>query len=192
MKTAHSRPGHDPAAGRLVQGEDEARHRRGETTGGVRRDPRCRPLEEVESYYETAGTVRAKAVSVIAARTMGAVLSVKVKEGDRVKAGQELLCSTTGTWRRRWPQRKRVQGGVKALDEARQQRSLADVTYRRYKNLFDEKVISRQEMDQVETQKKVADLGYERTEETVKRAAAQLEEARINRASRGSRRPTRG
>ncbi len=48
------------------------------------------PLREVDSSYETAGTVRAKAVSVIAARTMGTVLSVKVKEGDRVSPGQEL------------------------------------------------------------------------------------------------------
>ena len=41
-------------------------------------------------------------------------------------------------------------------------------------------MISQQEMDQVETQKKVADAGYERVGETVNRARAQLEEARIN------------
>ncbi len=69
---------------------------------------------------------------------------------------------------------------LKALDEARQQRSLADITYGRYKNLFDEKVISKQEMDQVETQKNVAGLGYERTEQMVNRARAQRDEARIS------------
>jgi RND family efflux transporter MFP subunit len=54
------------------------------------------------------------------------------------------------------------------------------VTYKRYRNLSDEKVISQQEMDQVETQKKVADAGYERVGEMVNRARAQFEEARIN------------
>ncbi len=139
------------------------------------------PLREVESYYETAGTVKAKTVSVIAARMMGAVLFVKVKEGDRVRPGQELLVLDG----RDMAQKVAAAGAgyketLKALDEVRQQRSLADITYRRYKNLFDEKVISKQEMDQVETQKLVADLGEERTEEMVHRSRAHLDEARIN------------
>ena len=70
---------------------------------------------------------------------------------------------------------------LKALEEADQNRHLADVTFGRYRNLFKDKVISGQEMDQVETQKRVADLGYERTREATNRVRAQLEEARITR-----------
>ena len=53
---------------------------------------------------------------------------------------------------------------LKALEEAGQNRSLADVTYKRYRNLYNEKVISQQEMDQVETQKKVADQAMNASE----------------------------
>jgi RND family efflux transporter MFP subunit len=139
------------------------------------------PFTEVESFYEAAGTVKAKAVSIISARTMGVVISVKVREGDRVSPGQELLVLDDRDMAQKVAAAESgYKEALKTLDEARQQRSLADITYRRYKNLFDEKVISGQEMDQVETQKKVADLGYERTEETVNRSRAQAEEARIN------------
>ena len=126
------------------------------------------PLREVESFYETAGTVKAKAVSVIAARTTGAVLFVKVKEGDRVSPGQELVVLDDRDMAQKVAAAQAgYREALKALDEARQHMSLADITYRRYRNLFDEKVISREEMDQVETRKKVAGLGYERTEEMV-------------------------
>jgi RND family efflux transporter MFP subunit len=45
--------------------------------------------------------------------------------------------------------------------------------------MFEEKAISRQEMDQFETQKKVAGLEHERVQEMVNRAAAGLAEAKI-------------
>ncbi len=139
-------------------------------------------LQEVESYYETTGTTRAKATSVLASRTMGTVLSIDVKEGDRVKPGQVLMVlDDRDAAQRVAAAESGYKEAQKALDEAQQNRSLADVTYKRYKNLFDEKVISQQEMDQVETQKKVADLSHERAGETVNRSRAQLEEARIHR-----------
>jgi RND family efflux transporter MFP subunit len=139
------------------------------------------PLQEVESYYETTGTTKAKTTSVLASRTMGTVLSINVKEGDRVRSGQLLMVlDDRDAAQRVTAAESGYKEALKALDEAQQNRGLADITYKRYRNLYDEKVISQQEMDQVETQKKVADLGYERTAETVNRLQAQLEEARIN------------
>jgi RND family efflux transporter MFP subunit len=137
-------------------------------------------LRQIESAYETTGTVKAKALSVIAARTMGSVVSVSVREGDRVRTGQELVVLDARDMAQRLAAADSGhREALKALDEARQQRSLADITYRRYKNLAEEKVISQQEMDEVETRKKVADLAYERTAESVNRARARMEEARI-------------
>jgi RND family efflux transporter MFP subunit len=139
------------------------------------------PLQEVESYYETAGTTRARTTSVLASRTMGTVQSIEVKEGDRVRAGQQLaVLDDRDATQRVAAAESGYKEALKALDEAGQNRSLADVTYKRYRNLYDEKVISQQEMDQVETRKKVADAGYERVGEMVNRARAQLEEALIN------------
>lgn len=135
----------------------------------------------VDSYYETAGTVKPKTMGIISARTTGAVRAVKVREGERVKAGQTLLLLDDRDAAQRLAG---AQAGhneaLRGLDEAAQRRSLADVTYKRYRNLADEKVITPQEMDQIESQKRVADIGYQRAEEAVTRAKAQLEEARIN------------
>ena len=50
-----------------------------------------------------------------------------------------------------------------AVESAKQNKSLAESTWQRYKNMYDEKALSRQEMDQIETQKKVAESEYERT-----------------------------
>lgn len=139
------------------------------------------PFTSVDSYYETAGTVKPKTMSIISARTIGTVRSLKVREGERVKAGQTLLLLDDRDAAQRLAAAEAGHNeALKTLDEAAQRRSLADVTYKRYKNLSDEKVITQQEMDQVETQRKVADIGYQRATEGVSRAKAQLEEARIN------------
>jgi RND family efflux transporter MFP subunit len=135
----------------------------------------------VDSYYETAGTVKPKTMSIISARTVGTAHSIKVREGERVKAGQTLLLLDDRDAAQRMAAAEAARNeALRGLDEAAQRRSLADVTYNRYKNLADEKVISPQEMDQIETQRKVADFGHQRAAEGVNRAKAQLEEARIN------------
>ncbi|MCL4537550.1 MAG: efflux RND transporter periplasmic adaptor subunit [Nitrospirae bacterium] len=121
---------------------------------------------QVDEYYETSGTVRAKTISVIASRVMGTVTSVKVKEGDRVHAGQVLMTIDDRDVA------QRVKAAEKAVEAAKQNKSLMDITYQRYKNLHDEKAISQQEIDQIETQKKVSDMEYER-------AKAMLAEAQI-------------
>jgi RND family efflux transporter MFP subunit len=138
-------------------------------------------LSPVDSYYECAGTVKAKATSIISARTMGAVYTIKIREGQSVKAGQTLLLLDDRDAAQRLAAAEAGHNeALRGLDEAAQRRSLAETTFKRYRNLADEKVISPQEMDQIDSQKKVADIGYQRAEEGVNRAKAQLQEARIN------------
>ncbi|NWF52395.1 MAG: efflux RND transporter periplasmic adaptor subunit [Nitrospirae bacterium] len=122
---------------------------------------------QVDEYYETSGTVKAKTISIVASRVMGTVTSVKVKEGDRVHAGQVLMTIDDRDIV------QRVKAAEKAVEAAKQNKSLSDITYQRYKNLYDEKAISQQEIDQIETQKKVSDMEYER-------AMAMLAEAQVN------------
>ena len=121
---------------------------------------------EVDEYFETTGTVRAKTSSVIASRMMGTVTSLRVKEGDRVSAGQLLMVIDDRDVA------QRVKAAEKGLEGAKQQQYLSDITYQRYKKLYDEKALAGQELDQIETRKKVADSEYER-------AKAMLAEARI-------------
>ena len=134
----------------------------------------------VDEFTEATGTIRAAKTSYVASRMMGTVTSLLVKEGDTVEKGQLLLTIDD----RDVVQKVRAaeaghQEAIKALESAKQNRELTDITYRRYKTMYEEKAISRQEMDQFETQKKVAVLDYERMQEMVNRASAGLSEAKI-------------
>jgi len=134
----------------------------------------------VDEFTEATGTVKAANTSNVASRMMGTVTSLLVREGDTVEKGQLLLTIDD----RDVVQKVRAaeaghQEAIKAQESAKQNRELTDITYRRYKTMYEEKAISRQEMDQFETQKKMAALEYERVQEMVNRASAGLSEAKI-------------
>jgi RND family efflux transporter MFP subunit len=134
----------------------------------------------VEEFTEAVGTVKAANTSYVAGRMMGAVTSLLVKEGDAVEKGQLLLTIDDSDVAQKV---NAAEAGhreaAKALESAKQNRELTDITYRRYKAMYEEKAISRQEMDQFETQKKMAELEQERVQEMVNRIAAGLSEAKI-------------
>lgn len=134
----------------------------------------------VQDYYETSGTVKAKNIAVVSSRMMGEVTAIYAKEGDQVKKGQILLVVDD---RDITEKIKAAEAGykeaLKGLEIAKQNRMLVNTTYQRYKRLHDEKALSQQELDQIETQKKVADLEYERAVEMVNRAKAALSEAKV-------------
>ncbi|MBI5639449.1 MAG: efflux RND transporter periplasmic adaptor subunit [Nitrospirae bacterium] len=134
----------------------------------------------VDDYFETSGTVKAKSVSTVSSRLMGSVKSMRVKEGDRVVAGQLLMLIDDSDMV------QKVSGAYegykeaqKGLEAAREHRNLTDITYQRYKKLADEKALSGQELDQIETQKKIAELDYERAKAAAGRAEAGLNETKV-------------
>jgi RND family efflux transporter MFP subunit len=135
---------------------------------------------DVDDYYESSATVKAKTESVVAARMMGTVTMLKVKEGDRVKAGQLLLALDDRDVRQKInaAQAALAEAG-NAVAAAAKQKELARTTYDRFKKLFDGKALTRQELDEAQTRMKVAELEYERYGEMVKRARAGLAEARV-------------
>jgi RND family efflux transporter MFP subunit len=130
-------------------------------------------LSKVDDIYETTGTVRANSTSMVASRVMGTVTSLSVREGDFVKAGQVLLTIDD----RDAAQRARAAG--MAVESAKQSQSLAEKTWQRYKKLYDENVISLQEMDQMDARKKVADAEYERIKSIAEEAGTYLSFARV-------------
>jgi RND family efflux transporter MFP subunit len=137
-------------------------------------------LTPVDEFYEAAGTVRAAHTSIIASRMMGAITSLLVKEGDAVEKGELLLAiDDSDVVQKVRAAEAGYQEATKALEAAKQNLDLADITYGRYKKMYEEKAISRQELDQFETQKTLAGLGYEQGREMVNRAAAGLSEAKI-------------
>lgn len=141
----------------------------------------------VDDYYEAVGTVRAKASSVVAARIMGNITSVRVREGDRVRAGQILIDIEN---RDAPVQIQKAQAGVResndALDEAerniraaesardaaRANESLAASTFKRYQALFNRQSVSPQEFDEVRTKLEVAKAENERADRMLQAARA--------------------
>jgi len=128
---------------------------------------------EVEEVFETAGTVRAESTSLIASRVMGVITDITVREGDSVKAGQLLLTLDDRD------ARQRERAASMALESARQQRDLAETTWRRYQNLYSQKALSEQEMDQVTTQRKTAQAEYARAEAAAAEARTTVGYTRI-------------
>jgi multidrug efflux pump subunit AcrA (membrane-fusion protein) len=153
----------------------------------------------VEDYYEAVGTVRARNSSVVAARIMGNVVAVHVREGDTVRAGQTLIEIEN---REAGIQVQKAQAGVReatdTLDEvdrniraaesareaARANEKLANTTFNRYQTLFARRSVSPQEFDEVRTKLEVAKAETERAERLLQVAKAKQKQvlARIDQA----------
>jgi RND family efflux transporter MFP subunit len=135
---------------------------------------------QVDEYYETSGTVSARTISTVAGRMMGTVTSIKVKEGDRVSAGQLLLTiDDSDVAQKVKAAREGCNEAEKGLEAARENRNLMTVTFQRYRKLYDGKALSGQELDQIGTKKKVADIDFEKAQAVVARAKAGLKEAEV-------------
>ena len=141
----------------------------------------------VDDHYEAVGTVRAKTSSIVAARIMGNITSIRVHEGDRVRAGQTVIEIEN---RDAPVQIRKAQAGVRetndALDEAerniraaesardaaRANESLASSTFNRYQTLFNRQSVSPQEFDEVRTKLEVAKAESERADRMLQVAKA--------------------
>jgi multidrug efflux pump subunit AcrA (membrane-fusion protein) len=153
----------------------------------------------VDDYYEAVGTVRARNSSVVAARIMGTIVALHVREGDTVRAGQTLIEIET---REAGIQVQKAQAGVRetqdALDEvdrniraaesareaARANEKLANTTFNRYQTLFARRSVSPQEFDEVRAKLEVASAERERAERLLQATTARRKQvlARIDQA----------
>ncbi|MCE5273722.1 MAG: efflux RND transporter periplasmic adaptor subunit [Syntrophaceae bacterium] len=123
--------------------------------------------------YEATGTVRSERTSIVASRVLAVVTSLHVREGDTVKSGQLLLTLDDRD------AAERLNAATQALESARQNLGLAEVTWRRYHGLFEQKVIAGQEMDQIENRHNVAKAEYERSRAMAEEARTYLGFSRI-------------
>lgn len=134
----------------------------------------------VDDFYETSATVKSKTSSIVSSMIMGKVTSLRVKEGDRVRAGQLLLTiDSRDTAQKALGAQAGVNEALKGAEAAEQNRNLVNKTYQRYENLYKENVMTKQEFDQISTQKNVADIEYQRALQGVNRARAGLGEVGV-------------
>ncbi len=127
--------------------------------------------------YEAPGTVRSKTTSLLSSKAVGHILAVRVREGDRVEAGQLLIEIDDRDTR---AQLQKAQAGLREVQDALEEmdqniraaesardaaeagRALTLATFNRYKALIEEKSASRQEFDEVEARHKIAEAEAER------------------------------
>ncbi len=134
-------------------------------------------LSHVEEYYEAVGTVSSKTTSILSSKTVGNILAVHVREGDRVRIGQLLIQIDDRDARALL---QKAQAGLREVQDALEEmdqnigaaesardateagRSLAVATFDRYKALLEEKSVSQQEFDEVQAKLKVAEAEVKR------------------------------
>jgi len=144
-------------------------------------------MQTVVDEIQAPGTVIAGATAQVAARAMGTVVRVAVREGDMVKRGQLLaqLDERELAARRSAAHAGSVGGAAgaeeaaRALDAAQSQAEMAKKTYDRYVFLRSQKSVSQQEFDEAETRQRAAQAN-------LAAARARLEQAKAGQAQASS------
>ena len=155
-----------------------------EAVAGV--EVRTAALANVADEVEAPGTVFAARTAEVAPRTMGTVEAVLVREGQSVKAGELLarlddreLAAHAGAAKSaleaaQAARAEAMQGGAAAKAQA----DVAEKTYERFVYLRDQKSVSPQEFDEVESRRRSAQAGLAAAEERQKQADAGVARAR--------------
>jgi RND family efflux transporter MFP subunit len=135
--------------------------------------------------FEAVGTVQAETASTVAAKLLGTITSVRVREGDRVRQGDVLA---TIDERQVSAQQRQAEA---ALAEARQAAhaahaareaalagaELAAATHRRYRDMLAREAVSRQEFDEVDARRRQAQAALVHAEELQKAAGQRARQA---------------
>ena len=123
----------------------------------------------IPETLEVVGTVRALTSAAILARIPGTVSLLKVREGDRVSKGQLLgRIESMETQAGSAQAQAAIDEAQQGVDEARTRKKLADTTFERYKKLFDEQALTRQEFDVKQAERDLATQGVARAEARLK------------------------
>lgn len=125
--------------------------------------------EPMADEYVATGTVKARVTTVLSARVMGYLRELKPQAGDTVKAGQVVAVLDAKEIETGLKQAEAARNEAKsaipevdnAIAAAKAQLDLADATFKRMKNLLDQKSITAQEFDEVSAKHRMAEANYE-------------------------------
>lgn len=159
----------------------------------------------IEDFYEATGTVKAKTTTEVSANMMGRILSFPAAEGDTVARGQLLVEIDAAESRTQLAKARagleEAQAGMAEIDRsveaanaavktAAANKQLADITFGRYKELYDRRSATAQEFDEARSKAQVAASELERAKAGVqvviskrKQLSARIAQARADIAS---------
>jgi len=143
--------------------------------------------DNIADVLESVGTVRAAQSSDLASQMMGNIVEIRVREGDRVYRGEVLAVIDDS-------QLRAALDRVTAAELAAQQQlvaansdlALAESTLKRYRYLYEQKVVSQQEFDEVNTRQQtflarrdIAQAGLAQARAALSQARTSLDYTRI-------------
>ena len=135
---------------------------------------------EIPDLLEAVGTVRARNAAQVSARIAGVVTAVNVREGDRVSRGKLLLTLDAVE---RTAELAGARAGVdeaqRGVEEVRARKKLADDTFERFRRLYGEQAVTRQEFENRQADRDVS-------AQELARAEARLVQARENARAAGA------
>lgn len=122
-------------------------------------------VQDLPETLESVGTVRARTSALVSARIPGTVNLLQAREGDRVRKGQllgqleshENVAHATGAV-------AAIDEAKRGLEEAQARQKLADATFSRFKVLYDEQALTRQEFEARQTERDLAGQAVARAE----------------------------
>ncbi len=137
-------------------------------------------VQSVTDELEAPGSVIAVSTAQVAARTMGTVMQVPVREGEVVKRGQvlaqlderELSARTNAAQAGSEGAAAGVTQATKAVAAAQAHADVMQKTYDRYKFLQEQKSVSPQEFDEIAAKYQAAQASLEQTKAGLRRAEA--------------------
>ena len=130
-------------------------------------------------YLEAIGTVRALQSSQLASQTMGNVVEIRVREGDRVQRGQVLAVIDDAQPRAAVDRATAAAAGAQQeVSVAQADLTLSETTLKRYQELYDKKSVSPQEFDEVKARFQSAQAHRDSASAGAAQAHAGLTQAR--------------
>jgi RND family efflux transporter MFP subunit len=147
---------------------------------------RTAALQTVADEVQAPGTVVSTRTAEVAARTMGTIEAVLVREGQAVKAGELLARLDDRELAARGAAAKAAEAGALAaraeaaqgFAAAKAQADVVEKTYERFVYLRDQKSISPQEFDEMESRRRAAQANLTAASERQKQTDAGVERAR--------------
>jgi membrane fusion protein, multidrug efflux system len=141
--------------------------------------------ESLPDSVDFAGTVIAEKTTVLSSKTVGTIVAVMAKEGDRVKKGQPLIEIDARDYRAdlhaAQAALEEANSAAKAADSAitsaREQKNLAAATFKRYEPLVAKGSVTPQEFDEVRTKRSIAEAELARAEDNLRAAHARRKAA---------------
>jgi len=143
-------------------------------------------VEMIPQYYEAVGTVRSELQASISAQVSGRIVSVSVRSGDMVEAGDPLIQIDGRDLQARLDQAGQAlqaaeadkRRAEQALIAARAGHAEAEANYRRIKTYVEHEAATRQDLERAEAAYRQAMAGVEQAKSAVAAATAGVEQAK--------------